>query len=103
MPKTFTGAFIRNFLGNAPGWYKLAIIAFLIANPVLLYTAGPFITGCVLIRRVYLYPGHGAEVLSIASRRSMHDVVGQPGLEPCHWSFWKGEYNTSIFHYGRHI
>ena len=49
MPKTFTGAFIRNFLGNAPGWYKLAIIAFLIANPVLLYTAGPFITGCVLI------------------------------------------------------
>jgi NhaB family Na+:H+ antiporter len=46
MPKTFTGAFIRNFLGNAPGWYKLAIIAFLIANPVLLYTAGPFITGC---------------------------------------------------------
>ena len=49
MQKTFTGAFIRNFLGNAPGWYKLAIIAFLIANPVLLYTAGPFITGCVLI------------------------------------------------------
>ncbi|MBI5594150.1 MAG: sodium/proton antiporter NhaB [Deltaproteobacteria bacterium] len=49
MPKTFTGAFIRNFLGNAPGWYKLAIFAFLIANPVLLYTAGPFITGCVLI------------------------------------------------------
>ncbi|MFH0993907.1 MAG: SLC13 family permease, partial [Pseudomonadota bacterium] len=49
MSKTFTGAFIRNFLGNAPGWYKLTIIAFLIANPVLLYTAGPFITGCVLI------------------------------------------------------
>jgi NhaB family Na+:H+ antiporter len=46
---TFTGAFIRNFLGNAPGWYKLAIIAFLSANPLLLYTAGPFVTGWALI------------------------------------------------------
>jgi NhaB family Na+:H+ antiporter len=49
MPKTYTEAFARNFLGNAPGWYKLSIIAFLIANPFLLYTVGPFITGSVLI------------------------------------------------------
>ena len=49
MTRTFTGAFARNFLGNAPDWYKLAIVAFLIANPILLYTAGPFITGWLLI------------------------------------------------------
>lgn len=39
----------RNFLGNAPSWYKLAIIAFLVINPVMLVMAGPFITGWVLI------------------------------------------------------
>ncbi|MGD9825757.1 sodium/proton antiporter NhaB [Desulfobacter sp.] len=42
-------AFVKNFLGNAPIWYKLAIIVFLIINPILLITAGPFITGWVLI------------------------------------------------------
>jgi len=49
MTRTFTGAFARNFLGNAPDWYKLAIVAFLVVNPILLYTAGPFITGWLLI------------------------------------------------------
>jgi NhaB family Na+:H+ antiporter len=41
--------FTRNFLGNAPLWYKQAIIAFLILNPLLLVIAGPFITGWALI------------------------------------------------------
>jgi len=41
--------FTRNFLGEAPQWYKLTILAFLILNPVLLYTVGPFVTGWVLI------------------------------------------------------
>lgn len=41
--------FARNFLGNAPLWYKQAIIAFLILNPILMSIAGPFITGWVLI------------------------------------------------------
>lgn len=49
MTRTFIGAFARNFLGNAPNWYKLAIIVFLIANPILFYTIGPFITGWILI------------------------------------------------------
>ena len=39
----------RNFLGPSPEWYKKAIIGFLLINPILLYTAGPFITGWVLI------------------------------------------------------
>ena len=49
MTNTLIGAFLRNFLGNAPRWYKLAIVAFLITNPILLYTVGPFITGWMLI------------------------------------------------------
>lgn len=43
------GALAKNFLGNAPNWYKLTIVAFLILNPILLSVAGPFITGWALI------------------------------------------------------
>ena len=39
----------QNFLGASPDWYKKTIIAFLIINPILLYVAGPFVTGWVLI------------------------------------------------------
>lgn len=49
MTKTLSGAFAQNFLGNAPNWYKLAILSFLIINPMLLFTVGPFIAGWVLI------------------------------------------------------
>lgn len=49
MPKTLPQAFWRNFLGSAPDWYKLTILAFLVANPILLFTVGPFITGWILI------------------------------------------------------
>ncbi|WP_226662200.1 sodium/proton antiporter NhaB [Microbulbifer aggregans] len=52
IPATGTGfgrAFTENFLGEAPSWYKLTIAAFLIINPVLLYTTTPFFTGWVLI------------------------------------------------------
>lgn len=49
MPRTLPQAFLANLLGNAPDWYKLTIAAFLIANPILLATAGPFVTGWLLI------------------------------------------------------
>ena len=49
MPQSYPQAFTRNFLGNAPTWYKLTILLFLIANPILLNVYGPFITGWVLI------------------------------------------------------
>ncbi|MCL2457411.1 MAG: sodium/proton antiporter NhaB [Desulfobulbus sp.] len=42
-------AFARNFLGKAPLWYKLVILLFLAANPILLKVCGPFITGWALI------------------------------------------------------
>ena len=49
MAQTMPQAFISNFLGQAPKWYKQTIIAFLVINPILFYTVGPFITGWVLI------------------------------------------------------
>tara|TARA_R110002167_G_scaffold52042_4_gene150558 strand:+ start:2982 stop:4484 length:1503 start_codon:yes stop_codon:yes gene_type:complete len=49
MTGTFTQAFVRNFLGNSPMWYKQAILAFLVINPILLFIAGPVVTGWILI------------------------------------------------------
>ena len=42
-------ALAHNFLGQAPGWYKRTIVAFLVLNPLLLWMAGPYITGWVLV------------------------------------------------------
>jgi len=39
----------NSFLGNSPGWYKKTIIAFLILNPILLFTVGPVATGWIII------------------------------------------------------
>lgn len=49
MTDSVASAFWKNFLGSSPSWYKKSIVAFLILNPILLYTAGPFFTGWVLI------------------------------------------------------
>jgi len=38
-----------SFLGQSPNWYKLAIVVFLIANPMLLITVGPFVTGWLIV------------------------------------------------------
>ncbi|WP_432473266.1 sodium/proton antiporter NhaB [Amphritea sp. HPY] len=46
---TTSQALIKNFLGNSPVWYKQAIVLFLILNPILLVTAGPVVTGWILI------------------------------------------------------
>lgn len=42
-------AFIKNFLGKAPDWYKVAIIAFLIINPIIFFFVSPFLAGWVLV------------------------------------------------------
>ncbi|MBL4827523.1 MAG: sodium/proton antiporter NhaB [Spongiibacteraceae bacterium] len=49
MTPSLSQAFIMNFLGQAPRWYKLTILAFLVINPILLYIIGPFATGWILI------------------------------------------------------
>jgi NhaB family Na+:H+ antiporter len=38
-----------NFLGHAPDWYKLTIVGFLILNPIVALTAGPFVAGWLLV------------------------------------------------------
>jgi NhaB family Na+:H+ antiporter len=45
-------ALARNFLGHAPDWYKLTIVAFLVVNPLVLLAGGvngPFIAGWLLL------------------------------------------------------
>ncbi|WP_320170279.1 sodium/proton antiporter NhaB [Maridesulfovibrio sp.] len=49
MTKTMARTFMDTFMGHAPMWYKLAIVGFLILNPILLLVAGPFIAGWALI------------------------------------------------------
>lgn len=49
MAQSLPQAFVANFLGSAPTWYKQTIIAFLIINPILFFTVGPFVTGWLLI------------------------------------------------------
>ncbi len=49
MNQSTMSAITRNFLGNSPIWYKQAILFFLVANPILLLTAGPVVTGWLLI------------------------------------------------------
>lgn len=48
MSNSLSSAFAKNFLGNAPKWYKQAIIAFLIINPALFYI-DPFTAGWGLV------------------------------------------------------
>src|SRR3954470_24600141 len=51
MPQTLASAFLRNFLGNAPTWYKVAIVGFLIVNPLVFFAdpQGPVIAGWLLL------------------------------------------------------
>jgi len=49
MQQSFMSAFYKNFLGNSPEWYKLAIIAFLIINPILFFFVSPYIAGWALV------------------------------------------------------
>ena len=46
---TLVPALIENFLGHAPRWYKTTLLGFLILNPLLLATTGPFIAGWCLV------------------------------------------------------
>jgi NhaB family Na+:H+ antiporter len=49
MQQSLRWAFASNFLGESPLWYKKAILAFLILNPLVLAVAGPFVAGWVLL------------------------------------------------------
>lgn len=49
MTNTLREGFAKNFLGKAPDWYKLAIVAFLIINPLVFYFVSPFAAGWMLV------------------------------------------------------
>ncbi len=48
MQQSSLSAFYQNFLGNSPEWYKLAIIACLIVNPII-FMVDPYIAGWALV------------------------------------------------------
>jgi len=52
MPSGLAAAFARNFLGHAPDWYKLTIVAFLVVNPLVMFLGGehgPLVAGWLLL------------------------------------------------------
>ncbi|WP_295902839.1 Na(+)/H(+) antiporter NhaB [uncultured Vibrio sp.] len=49
MPMSLGKAIIKNFLGKAPDWYKVAIISFLIINPIVFFLVNPFVAGWLLV------------------------------------------------------
>ena len=69
-------AFARNFLGHAPDWYKLTIVAFLAVNPLVLLVGGadgPVVAGWLLLLEFIFTLGDGAALLSAAARRPARD------------------------------
>ncbi len=54
MNETLQTAFKRQFLGHAPKWYKLTIVAFLIINPLITYFISPTLAGwCLVIEFIF--------------------------------------------------
>lgn len=49
MIREYSTAFARNFLGDAPLWYKTTIVAFLVLNPFVLLAFGPFVAGWAFV------------------------------------------------------
>ena len=49
MLKTVTQSLVHNFLGGSPRWYKLAIVAFLVVNPIVFLAVSPFVGGWLLV------------------------------------------------------
>ena len=54
MSQSTLQAYGKNFLGASPDWYKYTILTFLVANPILLFSVGSFITGwCLIIEFIF--------------------------------------------------
>lgn len=53
MTQSLTSAFISNFLGSAPGWYKKTIIAFLLINPLLLLISPTLVGWCLILEFIF--------------------------------------------------
>ncbi len=60
----------RNFLGQSPDWYKLALIIFLIVNP-LIFLISPFVAGWLLVAEFIFTLAMVPEMLPAAPRWSV--------------------------------
>ncbi|NRA55743.1 MAG: sodium/proton antiporter NhaB [Gammaproteobacteria bacterium] len=85
-------AFMLNFLGNSPKWYKLAIISFLIINPIVFFLVDHFTAGWLLViefiftlaMALKCYPLQPGGLLAIqavaigmtSSDKVLHEIVG---------------------------
>ncbi|WP_035727329.1 sodium/proton antiporter NhaB [Eisenibacter elegans] len=49
MSKLKSPVAVQAFMGTSPLWYKQAILACLIINPIILFTLGPIVTGWVIL------------------------------------------------------
>ena len=49
METTLRSALVKNFLGQSPDWYKLAILIFLVINPLVFFLVDPFIAGWLFV------------------------------------------------------
>lgn len=49
MQTTLPAAFLRNFLGHSPNWYKLLVVICLVLNPLCLATLGPVVTSWLIL------------------------------------------------------
>ncbi|MDN3652925.1 sodium/proton antiporter NhaB [Thalassotalea ponticola] len=49
MQLSYSQAVFKNFLGQAPQWFKLTIIGFLILNPILFFWVSPYVAGWALV------------------------------------------------------
>ena len=49
MTESLPRALGRAFMGHSPRWYKLTIVGCLVVNPILFATAGPLVTGWLLL------------------------------------------------------
>jgi NhaB family Na+:H+ antiporter len=49
MDTTLRSALVKNFLGQSPDWYKLAILIFLVVNPLVFFFVDPFIAGWLFV------------------------------------------------------
>lgn len=51
---SYSQAFLKNFLGTSPDWYKIAIVVFLIINPIIFFFVSPFLAGWLLVAEFIL-------------------------------------------------
>ena len=71
--KTVTQSLVHNFLGGSPRWYKVAIIAFLVVNPIVLLRDQSVRRRLAAGGGVHLHSRDGAEVLPAAAGWSARD------------------------------